>query len=121
MRVLFVPMRRSQHAVDALLIVKCMLGGCEGAELVDVGARSERLVAGALKHQHLDRMILVGLFANLGEPLVHRERESIACLRAVECDLSDAVLEVIKDVFGSRGLLVHASPLLGNFVLEGPP
>ena len=64
---------------------------------------------------------LFGLLANLAEPLVHFERKGVAGLGAVESDLADAVLEIVEQVVGGRSLLVHASPVFGNFVVEKPP
>ena len=58
----------------------------------------ERLVARAGEDQHLDGAILVRLLADLGDALVHLERECVARLRPVEGDAADAVAHVEKDV-----------------------
>ena len=88
----------AEHAVDAGFVVERMLRRGEFAELVDVGAGRESLVAGALEHQHLDGAVAVGLLANLRQPFVHREREGVAGLRAVERHPADAVTLLEKDV-----------------------
>src|SRR5205085_11404432 len=53
--------------------------------------------------------------AYLREPLVHREREGIACLRTVECGAPNAVPHVEQEVIGARGLLIHAIRLRGSY------
>ena len=88
----------AEHPVDAGFVVERVLRRGEFAELVDVGAGGEGLVAGALEHQHLDRTVPIGLLANLRQPLVHREREGVAGLRPVERHPADAVTLVVKDV-----------------------
>src|SRR5205807_10295080 len=40
--------------------------------------------AGAYEHDSSDRRVGVDLMANLADPVVHREREGVASLRAVE-------------------------------------
>jgi hypothetical protein len=56
-------------------------------------------------------MILVGFFADRGEPLVHGEGEGIAGLRAVENDPPDAAIAFKDEVFRRRDLLVHLPSL----------
>ena len=87
-----------EHAVDAGFVFERVLRRGEGAKLIDVGARGKRLVAGALEHQHLDGTVAIGLVANCGEPLIHREGEGIARLRAIERDPADAVAQLVEDV-----------------------
>jgi len=62
--------------------------------------KREGFVAGALEHQHLDRAVAIGLIANCREPLIHREGEGIARLRAIERDPADAVAQFVEDVLG---------------------
>ena len=90
--------QHAEHAVVARLVVDRVLRRREGAELVDVGSRGESLVARAGEDQHLDGAILVRFLADLGNALVHLEREGVARLRPVEGDAADAVAHVEKDV-----------------------
>jgi hypothetical protein len=79
----------------------------KSAELIDVRTRGEGLVAGALQHQHFERPIAIGLVADFGKPLIHREGERVARLRAIERDPADAVAPFEEDVVGRRCLLFH--------------
>jgi hypothetical protein len=100
-----------QNPIDAGFVFERMLRRREGPKLIDVGARRKGLVAGALEHQHLDRTVAIGLVAECGEPLIHREGEGIARLRAIEGDPPDAVAQlvenVLRGVLGRLRLLVH--------------
>src|SRR5207244_3815033 len=87
------------HAVDARLVVERVLLLVEGAELRDVGAGGERLVAGAGDEQRAHRAVLVRLVADLGEALVHRERQRVPRLRAIEGDVADAVAKFVEQFF----------------------
>ena len=91
-------LQHAEHAVVARLVVDRVLRRRERAELVDVRSRGERLVARAGEDQDLDGAILVRLLADLGDALVHLERERVARLRPVEGDAADAVAHVEKDV-----------------------
>ena len=64
--------------------------------MIDVGAGGEGLVAGTLQDEHLDRAVIVSLMADLREQFVHLEREGVAGLRAIECDLPDAISRLEK-------------------------
>jgi len=100
-----------EHAVDARFIFKRVLRRGEGAELIDIGAGRECLVAGALQHQHLDRTVAIGLVADFRKPLIHRKRKRIARLRTIERDAADAVAQLVENVLrgflGGRWLLAH--------------
>ena len=62
------------------------------------------------QHQHLDRGIAVGAFADLGQPLVHLEREGVARLRPVEGDPADAVIDGKQEVvLPYRCFLIHVA------------
>ena len=104
--------RIRQDSVDTRFIVERVLRRGEGSELIDIGARCEGLVAGALQHQHLERAIAVGLVADFRQPFVHRESERVARLRAIERDPADAAAHFVEDVLGGvlggLRLLVHA-------------
>ena len=105
----------AKHAIDTVLIVERILRRLEGTELVDVGARGKRLVAGPPQQQHLDRLVAVGEFADLGEPLIHLECEGVARLRPVEGHPADAVITDGKQevVLPHRYSLIHvARPFL---------
>jgi hypothetical protein len=51
-----------------------------------------------LEHQHLDRAVAIGFLANSGKPLIHREGEGVARLRAIERDPTDAVAGFVENV-----------------------
>src|SRR3974377_1666968 len=56
--------------------------------------------AGARDHQNLDRGVALGFIANRGEPLIHREGEGIARLRAIERDPADAAPHFVEEGLG---------------------
>jgi hypothetical protein len=85
-----------EHSVQAGFIFDSLVGGREGAELIDVGTGGEGLVAGTLQDEHLDRAVIVSLVADLREQFVHLERERVAGLRAIECDSPDAISHLEK-------------------------
>src|SRR5207248_11371576 len=89
---------RVHHAIDALLIGERVRLLVEGAELRDVGARGKGLVAPAAHEDGADRAVLVRAVADLGQPLVHRKRQGIARLRAVEGHVRDAVAYVVEEL-----------------------
>ena len=88
----------AENPVDAGLVLERVLRRLEGAELRDVGAGRERLVAGAGEDHDLDRGIVVHLAADLGHALVHREGERIARLRPVEGDAGNPVADLIEEI-----------------------
>ncbi|WOH62838.1 hypothetical protein [Bradyrhizobium sp. BWC-3-1] len=61
-------------------------------------------------------MIVVDLLADRGEPLIHRESEGVARLRAVEGDPPDPVLALENEVFRLH-LLVHFLDVLLLFYI----
>ena len=111
---------RRQHAIEPAFVFHRVLRRFESAELVDVGARREGLVAGPLKDQNLDRAILAGLLADLREPLVHLEGEGIARLRAIERGTPDAVPHLKQKVTEVCGLLLHAIVIGDSALVEWP-
>ena len=57
-------------------------------------------------------MVAVGAFADLGQPLIHLEREGVARLRAVEGHPADAVIDSKQGVVVLyRYILVHVAGL----------
>ena len=90
-------LERVHHPVDARLVVERVLLLVEGAELRDVGAGGERLVAGAGDQDRLHRAVAVGVAADLGQALVHGEGEGVPRLRPVEGDVRDAVAHFVQE------------------------
>ncbi len=102
-----------------MLIGDPVLRRLERAKLVDIGAGSERLVAGAPQHQHLDRAVLVGPITYLGEALIHREGEGVPGLRTVENNPADAVVEREEEVLPRGQFLLHVlRSLFGFYILN---
>ena len=62
-------------------------------KLVDVGAGGERLVAGAGQDQDAHVAWIGG---DLRQPLIHRKRQRVARLRAIEGDAPDAVARLVQ-------------------------
>jgi hypothetical protein len=80
-----------ENPVDLALVGQGLLGGAELGELADVGAGGEGFLAGAGDDDGAHRIVVVRLGAELRQPLVHREGQRVARLRAVQRDADDAV------------------------------
>ena len=78
------------------LVLQALFGRLEDAELRDVGACRERLAAGAGQHQRPDRPARLDAGADLGELVVHVERQRIARLGPVQGDEADIAPHLIE-------------------------
>jgi hypothetical protein len=67
-------------------------------ELADVGARDERLVAGADQDHHAHLGIIAQFDQGLTEPLPHVERHGVMLFRVVESDNADALGNALQDL-----------------------
>src|SRR3546814_3357960 len=77
----------------------------EAAELGDVGAGGEGLVARPAQHQRPGVALAGGAFADLRQTLVHAEGEGIARLGPVEGDDADAVAQLVEQILAHETIL----------------
>jgi hypothetical protein len=84
-------------------------------ELADIGARDERLVAGADQDHDPHLGIIAQFDQGMPEPLPHLERHGVALFRVVESDDADAIGDALQDFavgvgfFGILGDVQHRS------------
>src|SRR3546814_17850310 len=89
-------LHRAQHLVYALFIAECILCRLEGAELGDVGAGGEGLVARSAQHQRPGVALVGGALANLRQPLVHGKGAGVASPRPVEGDAANTTEQFVE-------------------------
>ena len=80
----------------------CVVAGL--FELADVGARDERLVAGADHDHDADVGIVAQLDQRLAKPFPHLERHRVALVGIVEGDDADAVADALQDLAVGVGI-----------------
>jgi hypothetical protein len=71
-------------------------------EFGDVGARHEGLAAGARQDRQADRRVLFIVVQQFRHAQPHIQRHGVTLFRVVENDMTDAVLDMAENFFGTH-------------------
>ena len=93
-------------------------------ELADIGARDERLVAGADHDDDADIGIVAQFGQRAAEPFPHIQRHRVALFGIVEGDDADAIVDALQDLavgigfFGVVGNVKHGAAFASPLVVQ---